>query len=62
MATEILQADTNNELFACLAAIESLAQLLQKAHERMGDTTGVFGTALVIEQKAHEAIALIGQD
>lgn len=52
----------DEEMLDNLNGIEALAQLLQKAFERTDDNvTGVYGTACVIEQKAHRLLELIGQ-
>ncbi len=58
-----LVEDPRNKLFGCLAAIESLARLLQKAHEGIeNEHTGVYGAAMIIEEKAGEALQLIGEN
>lgn len=61
VTTPDLIADPSGKMFGCLAAIESLARLLQKAHESIeNEHSGVYGTALIIEEKAGEALRLIG--
>lgn len=64
MATETVANGTleaMEEIWSQASAIESLAQLLQKAFERTADgTTGVYGTAMVLEQKAQRILELTG--
>jgi len=56
------EADTEMEMLNLLNGIHALAELLQKAHEGSEDAhSGVYGTAFIIEQKAHRLLTLIGQ-
>lgn len=61
MASKVADNDSDDMLH-CLNAIEALAQILQKAFEGTSDeTTGVYGTAYIIEQQAQKGLQLIGQ-
>ncbi|HVI57725.1 MAG TPA: hypothetical protein VM619_02475 [Luteimonas sp.] len=52
----------DQEMLEHLCAVQALACLLQKAHEHTDDShTGIYGTALIIEQKANRMLELIGQ-
>lgn len=62
MATQSVTNSDNTELFSELASIEALARLLMKAHQSISEEhSGVYGAALIIEEKAGKCLQLIDQ-
>lgn len=55
-------AAVEQEMQDHLYGIQALARLLQKASESLDDQfTGIYGTALIMEQKANRVLEMIGQ-
>lgn len=54
--------ESKMDALECLWAIEAIARLMQKAHEHTSDeTTGIYGSALIIERNAQRLMAMIGE-
>jgi hypothetical protein len=61
MASEIV-VESKTEALECLYAIESIAQLMQKAHEHLDEsTTGIYGSAVIVERNAKRLMELLGE-
>lgn len=56
------ELNKETEMLGCVYAIEAIAQLMQKAFDSNDDsTTGVYGSAVILESKAQRMLELLGQ-
>lgn len=64
MGTKSVEKAVSNDvdMFNEVCGILAIAQLMQKASERIDDSTpGLYGTAFIIEEKAQRLLSMMGQ-